>query len=181
MPPNLIGKLFDLGSDIPRLIASAERMLEIRQASIDSLLTVCYAYIDQVEKEKTCKMRASDMKEQCYLLTLGSLVHGFRALDIWRPRRTGACVYQSIGSFYEAVKGVNISTLREPCEAEAGDGYYGRQTTFVNHNLCNLTSKMVADLKKVYEAVPTPVQDFQLERVDQQAKKGLPMPPKKNR
>ncbi|KAE9988240.1 hypothetical protein EG327_003454 [Venturia inaequalis] len=148
-------------------------MLEIRQASIDSLLAVCYAYIDQVEREDTCKEEDSGMKEQCYLLTLGSLVHGFRALDIWRPRRTGACVHQSIASFYNAVKDVKISTLPK---AEA---VTRKRTFYSNHDECNLMSKMVADLKKVYQAVPTPVDDFQLERISQQAKKGVPLSPEK--
>lgn len=155
-------------------------MLEIRQASIDSLLAVCYTYIDQVEKEGTCKKGASKMKEQCYLLTLGSLVHSFRALDIWRPRRTGACVHQSVESFYKAVKGVKISTLQEavPTVYVDYEDYLDDQHAMpLNHDGCNLTSRMLADLEKVYTAVPTPVQDFQLERISQQAKKGVPLPP----
>ncbi|RDI78064.1 hypothetical protein Vi05172_g11926 [Venturia inaequalis] len=156
-------------------------MLEIRQASIDSLLAVCYTYIDQVEKDGTCKEGASKMKEQCYLLTLGSVVHSFRALDIWKPRRTGACVHQSVASFYKAVKGVKISTLQEAVPTVGREDYsYNRQAMPINHDGCNLRSRMMADLEKVYKAVPTPVQDFQLERISQQAKKGVPLSPEKS-
>ncbi|QDS73124.1 hypothetical protein FKW77_001419 [Venturia effusa] len=159
----------------PKLI---ERMLEIRQTGIDDLLAVCYAYIDQVEKEETCRERHSKMKEQCHLLTLGSIVHAFRALEIWKPRRTGADIHQSVSSFYKAVKHVKTSTIQETI-TQASYGHYSPRSQ-AGHGECNLTSKMVVDLLKVYNAVPTPVENFQLERIQQQAKKGVPLSSKKD-
>lgn len=167
MPSELIGekrlaKLYNESS----LTYHTEKMLKIRAETIDRLLSVCYAYIDQVEQEETCKAIGSKMRDQCHYLTLGSLIHGFRALEIWKIRKTALDIRQSIENFYNTVKDIKTSTLHEfPVTTDI----HGQQTTIttrtVDHGVCNPTSKLVADLEKVYRAVPMPVQDLQLERI----------------
>ncbi|TLD37926.1 hypothetical protein E2P81_ATG03601 [Venturia nashicola] len=151
-----------------------EKMLETREKAINDMLAVCYTYIDQAEQE-TCKAKDSKMREQCHLLTLGSLVYVFRALNIWKPRLTGSDIHQSIESFYQTTRKRKTSTLQEASMTDPRNLYAKKIYREIGHDACEHASKIMVDLEKVYEAVPTPIQGFQLERIEQQYKKGRPM------
>lgn len=138
-------------------------MLKIRKESIDALLKICYATIDKVEQGGICQAPNSRMQEECYVLTLGSLVHRFKSLNMWNPRRTSSDVYQSIQSFHDTLKQGKVHLF--PNE---GKGY-----SSANHHGCSPSAGMLTEFSEMFSALPSPVQDHHLRHIKCQAKKGL--------
>ncbi|TID25813.1 V-type proton ATPase subunit D [Venturia nashicola] len=135
---------------------TTENLFDIRNNCIRDLLEICYSYINKVsDGEMVCKATstATAKQEECFAITFGSCLWGFRSTGLSKPEKTSTDVHESINEFWEKLSALKIHSLPER----------GRYSDI--HSQCNFEVEMKGKLRKVMQNMPSAYHNSHKERI----------------
>ncbi|KAJ4009132.1 hypothetical protein NW752_009429 [Fusarium irregulare] len=137
-----------------------EQILEIRISTIQALLDIISRLISHLlvvdERPRWCRHAEWMGPHRCESMILGSVTFCLSRADLW-PLPKAEDVSDSIVGLHRKLKGLVIHDIGK------ADG--------MDHATCNPGPQLLSEVERIYTEVPSPVTNFQAEKMDEQMKR----------
>jgi hypothetical protein len=133
-------------------------MMKVRSEAISAMLRKFNRHIDMhIYKAQTCKLRGEAAAQECQAFVLGQLIRASAGLSK-HPQPSVSDFHCGVADVHAILMAINLKS------------YYEKRS----HKSCNVGKKMLKEIQRVYDDIPSPVLDSHRIHLQEQWKKGNP-------